>query len=80
VPQTVPFGSFVVVATHVWVPVAQDVRAVWQGSESVHASPALQALHAPPLQTWSVPHVVPFALGAPSTQGSAALRHEVTPR
>jgi hypothetical protein len=60
VPQPVPFGSAIVVATQVCVPVVQDVVPVWHGSGSVvQASPAVQPTHAPPLQTRFVPQLVP---------------------
>jgi hypothetical protein len=82
VPQIVPSGSFVVVGTHACVPVAQDVSPVWQGSgSSVQGSPALHALHTPPLQTWSVPQVVPFCSGAPglSMQACVPVAQEKVP-
>jgi hypothetical protein len=63
-PQLVPFVSGVVVATHVWLPVAHEVAPVWHGSGSVpQATPDVQAVHVPPLQTRSVPQIEPSALG-----------------
>ena len=81
VPQLVPFGSGVVVATHVWLPVAHEVAPVWQGSGSVpQARPAVQVVHAPPLQTRSGPQLVPFAFGvALSTHCCVPVAQEKTP-
>ena len=42
---------------------AQLVRPSWHGFTGVQATPAVQAAHAPALQTWSVPQVVPSASG-----------------
>jgi hypothetical protein len=46
-----------------------------------HVTPAVQATHTPPLQTWSVPQVVPFGSGkaALSTQTDEPVAHEVRP-
>jgi hypothetical protein len=64
VPQVVPFGSGIAVLTHTRVPVAHEVTPVRHGSRSsVQATPATQARQVPPLQTWSVPQDVPFAIG-----------------
>jgi hypothetical protein len=81
VPQLVPFGSGVAVLTHCRVPVVQEVRPVRHGSgSSVQATPATQALQTPPLQTWSVPHVVPFSTCvAVSSQVSVPVAQLVVP-
>jgi hypothetical protein len=82
VPQPVPFGSAVAVATHVCEPVAQEVRPVWHGSGSVaQARPATQAVHVPPLQTWFEPQVVPFGSGAAalSTHTDVPVEQDVMP-
>jgi uncharacterized membrane protein YvlD (DUF360 family) len=72
VPQVVPFGMFVVVLTQVSMPVAHEVMPVTQLFGFVEqARAAVQALQTPPLQTWFVPHVVPFGMGvAVSTHSS----------
>jgi hypothetical protein len=60
--QVVPFARFAAVSMQVEVPVAQEVVPTLQGFGGVaQDSPSVQALHAPPLQTWFVPHEVPFA-------------------
>jgi hypothetical protein len=61
VPHDVPFGRSVI-SVHTAVPVAQLISATRQGlSASVQAPPAVHAAQAPLLQTWLVPHTVPFA-------------------
>jgi hypothetical protein len=66
VPQLVPSGSRTAVSRHCCVPAAQEVTPVRHGSGlGPQAASATQATHAPPLQTWSVPHDVPFAICVP---------------
>jgi hypothetical protein len=45
----------------------------------LQASPAVQDAHEPPLQTWFVPHVVPFATSPVSTHTGAPLAHWIAP-
>jgi len=45
----------------------------------VHATFAVQDTHAPVLQTWLVPQVVPFAFAAPSTQAEVPVAQLVAP-
>jgi hypothetical protein len=42
-------------------PVEHEMTPAWQAVEYVQAVPAVQATHAPALQTMLVPHEVPFA-------------------
>ncbi len=81
VPQEVPFGSGVAESVQTEVPVAQEVVPVRQGSGFVaQAAPAVHATQLPALQTWSVPQVVPFAMGvAVSTQASVPVEQDVVP-
>jgi hypothetical protein len=65
VPQAVPLGAFVPTSAHVDEPVAQLVCPRWHGSAGVQATPAVQATHDPPLHTWFVPQVAPFARFVP---------------
>lgn len=79
VPHGVPSGWAVPVSVHAEVPEAHDVTPVWHLLVGVHPRPALHAVHAPPLQTMLVPHVVPsVALEPVSTQAGPA-EHEVLP-
>lgn len=65
VPQVVPSFTFAVFM-QVETPVEQSVTPVWQALLlGVHTLPALQDLQLPPLQTRSVPQVVPFAIIPP---------------
>ena len=81
VPQLVPGALGAAVSTHAWVPVAQLVTPSTQTfGLPEQASPAVQALHAPPLHTWFTPQVVPFGIGvAVSTQVSLPVAHDVVP-
>jgi hypothetical protein len=78
VPHEVPLARFrpvsaqVIDGEHVCVP-------AWQGFAGVHASPAVQETQAPELQTMFVPHEVPLATFAASTQTGAPLLHAVVP-
>jgi hypothetical protein len=78
-PQVVPFGICAAVSSQVWTPVAQEVTPTRQAfGFSAQGSPATQAEQTPPLQTWSVPHAVPFASGTKvSTQVCAPVAQEV---
>ncbi len=79
VPQLVPAVASAPVSTQVWAPVAHEVVPTWHGSAGVQASPAVHATHAPaPSQTWSVPQLVPAAIGGPSTQTGPAV-HDIVP-
>jgi hypothetical protein len=63
-PQPVPSARDVPLSTHVVEPVAQEVTPARQAVGFVpQASPAVQPVHTPPLQTWSVPQTVPFCSG-----------------
>lgn len=63
-PHEVPLGAFAVTA-QVDVPVAHDVCPTLHTALGVQALPAVQAAHAPALQTWSVPHEVPLDSDVP---------------
>ncbi len=80
VPQPDPFGSAAPL-THVDVPVEQLVVPTWHNGSGwpVQTRPAVQLTHAPALQTWFVPHVVPFAFGVPSTQTEVPVAQLVVP-
>jgi hypothetical protein len=81
VPQPVPFCSGASGSSRQSsVPVVQDVFPPRHGSGLVvHATPALQMVHAPALHTWFVPHDVPFATSPVSTQTGAPVAHEMLP-
>jgi len=78
VPHDVPFVTFPVSA-QTEVPVAHDVAPVRQAVAGVQATPAVQLLHVPPLQTLFVPHDVPFAAFPVSVQTDAPVTQEVAP-
>lgn len=78
-PQTVPFATGVPVSLHVCVPVLQSVTPTSQAFAGVQASPAVQALQRPPLQTRFAPQVVPFAFTDASTHAEAPVAQLVTP-
>lgn len=62
-PQDVPFG-WSPAAVQTGAPVAQEMAPVRQSCpDSEQLPPAAHATQAPPLQTMSVPHAVPFASG-----------------
>jgi len=83
VPQLVPSVTFVAASRQTEVPVEHEVVPLWQGFAGVQASPAVQALHVPALQTRFVPQVVPLATAiVESTQapmGAIAIEHDVVP-
>jgi hypothetical protein len=80
VPHAVPAG-FAAPSTHCWAPVVHEVTPAWQAASGlvVQASPAVQEVHAPALQTRFVPQLVPFARSAPSTHSDVPVAQEVTP-
>jgi hypothetical protein len=80
-PQGVPFASCVTVFSQVWVPDEHEVVPATHGfGFVVQPAPAVQAVHAPALQTWFVPQTVPFALGVvPFTHIWVPVAQEVTP-
>ncbi len=80
VPQVVPF-AFAAPSTQTDVPVEHEVVPSWQSGSgfAVQATPAVHAVHVPPLQTWFVPQDVPFALATASMQVSAPVAHEEVP-
>jgi hypothetical protein len=57
----------------------QVVVPVWQGLAGTHASPSVQAMQAPLLQTLPVPHAVPLGALADSMQTGAPVLHAVMP-
>ena len=61
------------------MPVWQVMVPVWQRPLGVQLPPAVQLLHAPPLQTLFVPHEVPFATLPVSAQTEVPVAHEVAP-
>jgi hypothetical protein len=79
VPHDVPSGALAV-KEHVDAPVEQLVVPVWQGPLfGLHAVPAVHATHDPLLQTWLVPHVMPFAELPPLMQTDVPDAHDVLP-
>jgi len=80
VPQLVP-GALLLPSMHVWAPVAQDVVPFLQMfGLVVHATPAVQATQVPvPLQTRSVPQLVPAVLLPLSTHVCAPDAQDVVP-
>lgn len=80
VPHAAPSPRFVAWSAQVDAPVEHDVRPLWQGLLGVHCVPAVQLTHAPPEQTWSVPHVVPSTAFEPvSVHVETPVEHDVTP-
>jgi hypothetical protein len=81
VPHVVPFATGVVEFTQVCVPVAQEVVPARQEFGFVlHAIPEVHVVHAPLLQTWPVPQVVPFTTGVVvSTQVCVPVEQDVVP-
>jgi len=82
VPQERPF-AFGVESTQTEVPVAHDVTPFMHAGFGLveQARPAVQAAHAPPLQTRFDPQVVPFGFGdvASFAQVSTPVEQEVVP-
>ena len=80
-PQVVPFPTFVPWSTQTEVPVEHEVAPLWHGlAGGTQETPAVQEVHAPALQTWFVPQVVPSAtFVVASTQTEVPVEHEVVP-
>ena len=77
--QLVPSVTLTV-PPHVCVPVVQDVVPVWHVLPGgLHAIPAVQGTHEPPLQTSFVPHGVPSATLPVELQTDVPVEHEVWP-
>jgi hypothetical protein len=78
--HAVPF-AFAAPSTHCDVPVEQEVTPSRQTlGLPVHGAFAVQATHAPALQTWSVPQEVPFATeDVVSRQTAVPVEHDVVP-
>jgi hypothetical protein len=80
VPQLVPLVTAVPVSMHVELPVEQTSVPVWQGfAVGRQLPPAAHGTHAPLLQTWLVPHDVPFATLPVSAQTGTPVTHEFAP-
>jgi hypothetical protein len=81
VPHEVPFAFRVAVSAQLREPVAQDSTPSTQGFGFVeHAAPPAHATHAPALQTWFVPQLVPFTTcAAVSMHCWVPLEQEVLP-
>ena len=68
------------VSVQTGVPVPQAKVPLWQGLVGVHAIPVVHGTHAfEALQTMFVPHELPAALLAPSTQTDDPVEHDVVP-
>jgi len=65
-PHSVPTGLSPL-ATHTGSPVEHEIVPSLQGSDGVHATPAVHGTQLPVLQTWFVPHVVPLASDVPAS-------------
>jgi hypothetical protein len=80
VPQEVPLATFVPVSVQTDMPVEHDVTPVSHLLGGVHDTPAVQALHTPPLHTSFVPQLVPSERSLPvSLQTGAPVVHVVVP-
>jgi hypothetical protein len=80
-PQLVPPATSAA-STQARAPVAHEVTPVLHGALGfvAHAVPAVQAMQLPlPSHTWSLPHAVPPATLAESTQLATPPAHDVTP-
>jgi hypothetical protein len=77
VPQPVPFVSMVPVSVQVIG--EHEVLPAWQALVGVHASPAVQATHAPALHTMFVPHIMPSWTLPASAHAGAPVLHVVVP-
>lgn len=78
-PQAVPSGRFPL-GVHTGAPVPQPIEPVRQASLTLQAAPAAHTVHAPALQTRSVPHAAPFGRLLPeSTHTESPLAHDVVP-
>jgi hypothetical protein len=60
VPHGLPLAALVCVSVHDGVPDEHTRAPVWHALVGVQAAPLVQTPHAPPLQTWLVPHEVPL--------------------
>jgi hypothetical protein len=78
VPHDVPF-ALLPVSAHTIVPVAHEFVPVLHVLPGWQLVPAVQAAHVPLLQTWLVPHDVPFALLPVSAHTDAPVTHDVVP-
>src|SRR5262245_5274089 len=65
-PHDVPTGLSPL-ATHAELPVEHEVIPNLQGSDGVHAVPAVHDTQLPALQTWFVPQLAPSATGVPAS-------------
>jgi hypothetical protein len=79
VPQGVPLVAFVAL-THVVDPVEHETVPTWHTfPPGLHDAPAVHAPHCPALQTWLVPHGVPFAACPVCVQTGAPVVHDTVP-
>lgn len=78
VPQVVPLARFCPVSEQVIVG-EQTVMPAWQRLDATQVSPAVQATHAPSLQTRFVPQAVPLATFPDCMQTAAPLLQTVVP-
>jgi hypothetical protein len=79
VPQDVPLATGLMFAVQADVPVAHDVTPVVHAL-AMHAVPAVQVMHDPPLQTWLEPHAVPLArFDTLPVQAETPVAHDVVP-
>lgn len=78
-PHAVP-GVFWVALAQTSEPVVQDVRPLKHAlGFVVHAVPVVQLTHAPALQTWPTPQVLPAGRSVPSMHTVIPVEHEMTP-
>jgi hypothetical protein len=79
VPQVMPF-ALLPLDTQTDVPVEHDV---WPARQTLppglHATPAVHAVHVPPLHTWLVPHDVPSVTLVGLGHVAVPVPHDVTP-
>ena len=74
-----PFGSDVPLSWQVGLPVVQICVPLWHGLLGVQAPPAVHDTQLPSLQTWLLPHIVPFATFPVSAQTGTPVTHEFAP-
>jgi len=79
VPQLVPLLISVPVSMQVGLPVVQICVPAWHGLLGAQATPDVHGTQLPSLQTWLLPHVVPFAMFPVSAQTAVPVTHEFTP-
>jgi hypothetical protein len=79
VPQLSPSATLAPMSTHTAAPEEQEVLPTWHAFAGVQLAPATQATHAPALQTWSAPQVVPSGSFPLSVQTGAPLPHAIAP-